>query len=93
MLVVSFGYNFYFSHRGFTGHICLYTNYQFKHINTMSIRRKKPSGPPDVVVITMLLLIAFALCFIVYKSFEEDTAPAEEEISEWVIDTEANIRA
>ena len=59
----------------------------------MAIRRKKPNGPPDVVVITMLMLIAFAICFIVYKTFEEDTAPAEEEISEWVIDTEAAWKA
>ena len=59
----------------------------------MSIRRKKSTGPPDFVVITMLMLIAFAICFIVYKNFEEDTAPVEEEISEWVIDTEVNTRA
>ena len=59
----------------------------------MAIRRKKASGPPDFVVITMLMLIAFAICFIAYKSFVGDPEPIEEETAEWVMDAEATQRA
>ena len=53
----------------------------------MAIRRKQSTGPPDFVVITMLLLIVTALCFIVYNLMDEPSYEeyGDEEVSELVI--------
>ena len=54
-------------------------------MQTMAIRRKQSTGPPDFVVITMLLLIVAALCFIGYKALGPEPL-YDEEVSEVVVD-------
>jgi hypothetical protein len=37
----------------------------------MAIKRREAGGPPDFVIITMLIFIAAAICFVAYSIMEQ----------------------